>query len=57
MQLKHIIDVFCERLMKEILGIKVTSPHERRPWCAFSFWFLDPDGNTISFVEKSSGQS
>jgi predicted enzyme related to lactoylglutathione lyase len=42
-----------DRLLNEIPGIKITSPPERRPWGAFSFWFLDPDGNTISFIEKS----
>ena len=41
-----------ERLLREIPGIIITSPPERRPWGAFSFWFLDPDGNTISFIEK-----
>lgn len=42
-----------ERLKKEINDIVITSPPEHKPWGAFSFWFLDPDGNTISFVEKS----
>ena len=46
------IDAEYERLRKAIPGIRVTSPPERRPWGAYSFWFLDPDGNTVSFVEK-----
>ncbi len=41
-----------ERLLKEIPDIGITSPPERRPWGAFSFWFLDPDGNTVSLIEK-----
>ncbi len=41
-----------ERLLKELPGIRITSPPERRPWGAFSFWSLDPDGNTVSLVEK-----
>jgi hypothetical protein len=42
------------RLPKEIPGITITSPPERRPWGAFSFWFLDADGNTVSFIEQGS---
>ncbi len=41
-----------ERLLREIPSIIIISLPERRPWGAFSFWFLDPDGNTISFIEK-----
>jgi catechol 2,3-dioxygenase-like lactoylglutathione lyase family enzyme len=41
-----------ERLLREIPDIVITSPPEHRPWGAFSFWFLDPDGKTISFIEK-----
>ncbi len=40
-----------ERLMRDVPDIVITSSPERRPWGAFSFWFIDPDGNTISFVE------
>jgi predicted enzyme related to lactoylglutathione lyase len=43
-----------ERLLKEIPGIEITSPPEIRPWGAYSFWFLDPDGNTVSFIEKAN---
>ena len=42
-----------ERL-RTIPGIRIASPPTRRPWGAFSFWILDPDGNTISFIEKAS---
>ncbi|MBN1777036.1 MAG: VOC family protein [Clostridiales bacterium] len=41
-----------ERLLRELPQINITSPPERRPWGAFSFWFTDPDGNTVSFIEK-----
>ena len=41
-----------ERLLKEIPCISIASPPECRPWGAFSFWFLDPDGNTVSFIEQ-----
>lgn len=49
----YVNDVLSEygRLTRELPGIVVTSP-ERRPWGAYSFWFLDPDGNTVSFIEK-----
>ena len=50
----YVYDVTEEykRLTREISDIVITSPPERRPWSAFSFWFLDPDGNTVSFVEN-----
>ena len=38
------------RLLKEIPDIKITSTPEKRPWGAYSFWCLDPDGNTLSVV-------
>jgi len=41
-----------ERILKELPDVVVTSPPTKRPWGAYSFWFLDPDGNTVSFVEK-----
>jgi len=45
-----------ERLTQAFPELRVTSPPERRPWGAFSFWFLDPDGNTISFIEKKTDE-
>ena len=44
-----------DRLRRDIPGIVITSPPERKPWGAFSFWFLDPDGNTVSLIEKPGG--
>lgn len=44
------------RLTEALPGLRVTSPPERRPWGAFSFWFLDPDGNTVSLIEKSGSE-
>ena len=43
-----------ERVLREIPEVVITSPPEKRPWGAFSFWFLDPDGNTVSFVENQN---
>jgi len=47
------LDVEYERLLKEIPGIEITSPPQVRPWGAYSFWFVDPDGNTISLIQKT----
>ena len=41
-----------ERLSREIPNIEITSPPERRPWGAYSFWFVDPDGNKIAVAQK-----
>lgn len=51
----HVADLLreYERLLREVPGIQITSPPEHRPWGAFSMWFTDPDGNTISLVEKN----
>ena len=51
----YVPDLMAEyhRLLEEIPAIEITSPPERRPWGAFSFWFLDPDGNTVSFIEET----
>ena len=40
------------KLLKEIPDINITSLPEHRPWGAFSFGFLDPDGNAVSFIER-----
>jgi len=53
----HDVMVEYERLMKEIPNIVIMSPPEHRLWGAFSFWFLDPDGNTVSFIEKNYDES
>ena len=45
------IDALYERLLREIHGIEIISPPERRPWGAYSFWFADPDGNKIAVAE------
>jgi len=45
------IDALYERLLREIPGIEIISPPERRPWGAYSFWFLDPDGNKIAVAQ------
>lgn len=44
-----------DRLCKALPGLRVVSPPQRRPWGAFSFWFLDPDGNTVSLLEQPPG--
>ena len=46
------LDAEYERLHREIPGIEIISPPERRPWGAYSFWFADPDGNKIAVAEK-----
>ena len=45
------LDAEYERLLREIPGIEITSPPERRPWGAYSFWFVDPDGNKIAVAQ------
>ncbi|MCL2284780.1 MAG: VOC family protein [Firmicutes bacterium] len=47
------IDELYERLLREIPGIRIVSPPERKPWGAYSFWLLDPDGNKIAVAEIS----
>ena len=46
------IDALHTRLLREIPGIKIISPPERKPWGAYAFWFLDPDGNKIAVAQK-----
>jgi len=46
------LDAEYERLLREIPGINITSPPERRPWGAYSFQFTDPDGNMIAVAQK-----
>ena len=48
------LDAEYERLLREIPGIAIISPPEKRPWGAYSFWFADPDGNKIAIAQKCS---
>jgi predicted enzyme related to lactoylglutathione lyase len=50
------IDALYERLLRQIPGIKIISPPERKPWGAYSFWFLDPDGNKIAVYQEAEGK-
>ncbi|MCL2056285.1 MAG: VOC family protein [Oscillospiraceae bacterium] len=45
------VDAEYERLQREIPGLDVISPPERRPWGAYSFWIADPDGNKIAVAQ------
>jgi len=45
------LDAEYERLLREIPGIEIISPPERRPWGAYSFWFADPDGNKVAVTQ------
>lgn len=45
------IEALYDRLLLEIPGIEIISPPERKPWGAYSFWFLDPDGNKIAVYQ------
>ena len=46
-----------DRLTASLPEIVVKSPPQKRPWGAYSFWFLDPDGNTISFIEQKNSEN
>ena len=39
------------RLLREVPGIVIIAPPERKPWGAYSFWFQDPDGNKIAVTQ------
>lgn len=41
------------RLLREIPGIEIISPPERKPWGAYSLWFADPDGNKIAVAQEN----
>ena len=45
------IDALYKRLLQEIPSIVIITPPERKPWGAYSFWFLDPDGNKIAVAQ------
>lgn len=46
-----------ERLMREIPDIEIVLPPEKKPWGAYSFWFIDPDGNKISVFQERKSSS
>ena len=45
------IDMLYARLLKELPQISILSPPERKSWGAYSFWFHDPDGNSIAVAQ------
>ena len=45
------IDSLYARLILEVPDIVIISPPEKRPWGAYSFQFLDPDGNKIAVAQ------
>jgi len=45
------IDTLYARLLREIPGINIISPPERKPWGTYSFQFTDPDGNKIAVAQ------
>jgi len=45
-------DALYARLLREIPGIEIVSPPEKKPWGAYSFWALDPDGNKIAVYQE-----
>jgi predicted enzyme related to lactoylglutathione lyase len=51
------IDALYRRLQHEIPGIKILAPPERKPWGAYSFWFLDPDGNKLAVYQEEANAS
>ena len=46
------IDTLYGRLLREIPDIQIIAPPEKKPWGAYSFWFLDPDGNKIAVAQE-----
>ncbi|HAE66035.1 MAG TPA: glyoxalase [Sphingobacterium sp.] len=46
------LDAEYKRLLQEIPDLEVISPPERKPWGAYSFWFIDPDKNKISIFQE-----
>ena len=48
------IDALYARLLREIPGIKIIAPPEMKPWGAYSFWLLDPDGNKIAVAQEEA---
>ena len=46
------IDTLYERLLREIPDIEIIAPPEQKLWGAYSFWFVDPDGNKIAVAQE-----
>src|SRR6476660_3112808 len=46
------LEAVCERAISA--GARITSGIEERPWGERSFYFLDPDGNRLCFVDEST---
>ena len=51
------LDAEYARLLREIPGVPILAPPQRKPWGAYSFWMADPDGNKISVFEESPQQN
>lgn len=47
------LDAEYGRLLREIPGLTVITPPEKKPWGAYSFWVADPDGNKISVYQDN----
>lgn len=49
-----VFDVQAEfdRIVRDVAGVRVGSPPQRRPWGAFSCWLYDPDGNLFTLVAQ-----
>lgn len=47
------LDELYARLSREIPNLKIVSPPERKPWGAYAFWLLDPDGNKIAVYQEA----
>jgi predicted enzyme related to lactoylglutathione lyase len=50
------IDALYERLLREIPGIDIIAPPEKKPWGAYSFWISDPDGNKIAIAQNGESK-
>lgn len=50
------IDALYKRLLRDIPDMVVTTSPEKKPWGAYSFWVLDPDGNMISVFQDREGK-
>ncbi len=50
------IDALHSRLLREIPGVDILSPPEKKPWGAYSFWLRDPDGNRIAVAQREEAE-